>query len=110
MSVKDVNNYFDKICDQYQEMIENIKDLEKEAMEGLIPPERVDMLKEQIAPIKQNYERWSYMMFLLHQPVRKSKVPRYKQQNAKLLKSLDTANNLDSVLRENEQVLKETHV
>ena len=57
MSVKAVKRYYDQICDQYKEMLENIKDLEKEAAEGLVEPERIERLKEQIAPIKQNYER-----------------------------------------------------
>lgn len=106
MSVKAVNNYYKQICDQYFEMLQDIKDLEKEAAEGLIEPERVDRLKEQVEPIKNNYERLSYIMFLLHQPERKSKHKKYQEQNKKLLNSLDKKNSLESVIEENNEALK----
>ena len=107
MSIKHVNKYYDQICDQYQEMLENLKDLSTEAEKGFVEPERVTRLEQQIAPIKQNYERWTYMMFLLRQPNRESKIPRYEQQNKKLLSSLSKDNSLSAVLRENNQVLTE---
>ena len=108
MSVKDVKRYYKQICDQYKEMVEDIKDLEEEAAKGLVKPERIDRLRDQVAPIKINYERWSYMMFLLNQPVKKSKKARYEQQNRKLLKSLSAANSADAVIKENAEAL--THV
>ena len=106
MSVKHVNEYYNQICAQYQEMLNDIKDLEKECAEGIVEPERIDRLKDQIAPIKNNYERWSYMMFLLHQPNRKEKVKRYQKQNDKLLKSLSKENSLEAVLEENINSMK----
>ena len=106
MSVKAVRKYYDQICDQYHEMLQNIHDLEVEAAQGMIEPERIERLKDQVAPIKQNYERWAYMMFLLNQPERKAKQPRYKDQNRRLLNSLDKKNSLDAVLEENNEALK----
>lgn len=106
MSVKAVKKYYDQICAQYTEMLQDIKDLEQEASEGLVEPERIDRLKEQIAPIKQNYERWAYMMFLLNEPQRKAKQAQYRRANKKLLKSLDSKNSLDAVLQENESARK----
>ena len=106
MSVKAVKQYYNQICDQYHEMLENIRDLEAEAANGMVEPERIERLKDQVAPIKQNYERWSYMMFLLNQPERKSKQPRYKDQNRKLLNNLSKENSLDSVIQENSEALK----
>lgn len=106
MSVKHVEEYYNQICRQYQEMLDDIKDLEKECAEGIVEPERIDRLKEQIAPIKNNYERWAYMMFLLHQPNRKEKVKRYQKQNEKLLRSLSKENSLDAILEENNRARK----
>lgn len=106
MSVKAVRRYYNQICDQYHEMLENIHDLEVEAAQGMVEPERIERLKEQVAPIKQNYERWSYMMFLLNQPERKEKQSRYKSQNRKLLSSLSKNNSLDAILKENSEALK----
>lgn len=106
MSVKAVKKYYDQICDQYHEMLENIRDLEEEAAKGMVEPERIDRLKDQIAPIKQNYERWSYMMFLLNQPTRKEKQPGYANRNKKFLNNLSENNSLKAVLNENEEALK----
>ena len=106
MSVKAVENYYKQICSQYKEMLENLKDFEEEAQKGLIEPERVDRLKDQIEPIKTNYERWTYMMFLLHQPNRKEKQPKYKNRNKKLLNSLSDSNSLQAVLEENREAMK----
>lgn len=106
MSVKHVNNYYKQICEQYTEMLNDIKDVEKEVEQGLVEPEFVDRLKQQIAPIKLNYERWTYMMFLLHQPNRKEKIKKYQRQNQNLIKSLNKSNSLQAVLEENEEARK----
>ena len=106
MSVKAVKTYYEKICSQYVEMLQDIRDLEQEASEGLIEPERIDRLKDQIAPIKQNYERWSYMMFLLNEPQRKSKQARYRRANKKLLQSLNSENSIESTIQENDEARK----
>ena len=106
MSVKAVRDYYNQICDQYSEMLQDIRDFEEEASRGLIEPERVERLKDQIAPIKQNYERWSYMMFLLNQPQRKSKQRKYESQNRRLLKTLDPQNSIESTIAENEEARK----
>lgn len=106
MSIKHVNDYYKQICEQYKEMIADIKDLEKEAEQGLIEPERIDRLNAQVAPIKLNYERWAYMMFLLHQPNKKEKIRKYQKQNAKLLKNLSNTNSVESVLAENNIALE----
>ena len=64
MSKKAVENYYNEITAQYKEMLNDIKDIEKDVMEGITSPELLDTLRSNIAPIKQNWERWSYMMFL----------------------------------------------
>lgn len=106
MSVKHVKDYYNTICDQYKEMVENIKDIEAEVLDGIVEPERVDRLREQIAPIKQNYERWTYMMFLLNKPQKASKVKKYKKQNERLLSILDKSNSLEGVVQENHDAMK----
>lgn len=87
-------------------MIQDIKDLEKEAELGLVEPERIDRLKEQVAPIVQNYERWTYMMFLLHQPNRKTKHKQYDKLIKNQAAQLNASNSLDAVLAENELARK----
>lgn len=106
MSVKAVKKYYEAVSQQYHEMLENIQEVEKEAMEGMVEPERIERLQAQIAPIKQNYERVSYIMFLLNQPQRKSKQPAYRIRNKKFLKQFDSKNSLEAVIEENNEALK----
>lgn len=105
MSVKHVKKYYKEIEDQYFEMLQDIKDFEKEASENLIAPERVDQLKEMISPLKINYERLSYIMYLLNLPNKKTKQKGYIQRNNKLLKEIGVNNSAASVLQENRDVL-----
>lgn len=105
MSVKHVKEYYKKICEQYDEMLDNIHALEEGAAVGLVEPERIERLESQIAPIKQNYERWAYMMFLLNQPNKKDKIKKYRQQNQNMLQNVSQQNSLDSVVKENEEAL-----
>ena len=106
MSVKAVKKYYEQICEQYHEMVENITDLEEECRNGLVEPERIEGLKAQIAPLKQNYERWAYMMFLLNEPQRKAKKYKYHQSNAKLLRGLSASNSPEATVKENADVLQ----
>lgn len=106
MSVKDVKKYYNDISEQYKEMVENIRDLEEEASKGLVEPERIERLQEQIAPIKQNYERWSYMMFLLNEPRRKSKKALYQSKNKKQLATLSPENSIEATIQENNESRK----
>lgn len=105
MSVKAVEKVYKEVCDQYFEMLQDIKDIEKEASEGLCDPELVDRLKEQIAPLQQNYQRWAYIMYLLHQPQRADKHKGYQKRNKKLLEKLDSSNSIQATLDENKSVL-----
>ena len=106
MSVKALENHYNQIVDQYHEMIENLKDIEKEFSEGLVPPEFVDNLKKQIEPIKNNYEQWSYIMFLLHEPQRKAKKEKYRKMIDKKIKNLDIKNSPEARLESGKLTLK----
>jgi len=73
MSVKDVNEYYDKLGVDYLEMMAALKDLEEECGKGLISPDKVDQFKKMLEPIKINYSRISYIMYLLNKPNKKEK-------------------------------------
>ena len=106
MSVKHIKAYYEEICDQYHEMVENLRDFEKECEQNIVSPERIEQLKQMIVPLKTNYERISYIIFLLNQPDKKDKQKKYQKQNAKLLKAIDKMNTLEGVKAENKDVLK----
>lgn len=109
MSVKHIKKYFNQIANQYSELLSELKDFEKEAEQGLIEPERLDLIKQNIQPLIDNYQRWSYMIFLLNMPNKKSKQLAYNKQHSKSLPQ-NSKNNLNSMLEENKTVLNNMKV
>ena len=51
MAVRHVKEYYNKVCDQYHDMLNEIRDFEEEAKKGLIEPERLDEIKKNIQPL-----------------------------------------------------------
>ncbi len=110
MSVKSLEQHYNDVVAQYQEMLNDIKDMEKELAEGLVSPDFIDNLKANIAPIKQNYEWWSYVMYLLHEPQRVAKREKYRKVMKKSMAKLDPAEDPKKVLETNKgnlEVLKQ---
>jgi hypothetical protein len=105
MAVKDVVEYYNIVARQYNELIVDIKDFERECAEGLVEPERLEQIKENIQPLINNYNTLSYIMFLLNQPTKKDKIPRYKKQNNKLLKDIPNEFTEDGIISKNKEVL-----
>ena len=105
MSRKDVQNYYDQMFQDYYEMVEALKDMEKECAEGLVSPDRVEQLKKMLEPIKLNYGRLSYVMFLLNKPNKKEKQKWYAKQNKN--KAFPSEYTLDGVKQENKNALQE---
>jgi len=103
MSKKHVDDYFNQICNDYHEMVEALRDMEKECNEGLVSPERVDNLKEMIKPIKYNYQRISYIMFLLNMPNKKEKKRWYSKENKN--KNFPQEVTLEGIRQENKKAL-----
>ena len=101
MAVKHIKEYYNEVCNQYSEMLSEIRDFEKEASQGLIEPERLDQIKESIKPLMNNYQTLSYIMFLLNKPSRKEKEKRYERQNKKLLSKIEKQFTKDGILKEN---------
>lgn len=101
MSVKSLENHYNQVVEQYTEMLNDLKDMEKELAEGLVSPDFIDNLKANIAPIKQNYEWWSYVMFLLHEPQRQAKKEKYRKIMNNYISKLDPAENPKKVLETN---------
>jgi hypothetical protein len=87
-------------------MQEELKDFQKEVENGIIEPERIDNLKHVIEPLKNNYMTLSWIMYLLNQPNRDSKERAYQRRQRKFLESLDKNFNKESILKQNEEVIK----
>ena len=105
MSVKHIRDYYNQICNQREELIQELKDFEVEAQNGMIEPERLDKIRESIQPLMDNYERISFIMYLLNRPNKKEKNKKYDKQCSKSLKKLSKANSTDASIEENKNVL-----
>lgn len=101
MSVKHIKEYYNKICDDYHEILESLHELEEEAQNNLVPPEAVENLEKLVKPMKDNYERWSYMVFLLNMPNKKEKKKKYRRQFKKITDEFEDNNDIDAIHREN---------
>ena len=65
MAVRDVINYYAQVEAQYQEMLADVKDYEQAFNTGEISEEKYEQALQLVDGIKSNYERLSYIMFLL---------------------------------------------
>ena len=106
MAVKHIKEYYEQVCNQYIQMNEELRDFQKEVEEGLVEPERIENLKAIIEPLKNNYMTISWIMYLLNKPQRDSKEKSYERRNKKFIESIDKKFNKDSILKQNEEVIK----
>ena len=106
MAVKHIKEYYEQVCNQYILMNEELKDFQKEVENGLVEPERIENLKKMIEPLKNNYMTLSWIMYLLNQPNRDSKERAYQKRNKKLIASLDKNFNKESIMKQNDEVIK----
>ena len=73
MAKRHVIRYFLEMENTYIEMQDTLKELQQLAQDGKVEESTYLSAKEEVDIIKQNYERISYIMFLLNKPNRKSK-------------------------------------
>ena len=106
MAVKHIKEYYEHICNQYVQMNEELKEFQKEVETGLIEPERLDNLKAVIEPLKNNYMTLSWIMYLLNKPQRDKKDKAYQKRTKKFTDSLDKNFDKESILKQNEEVIK----
>ena len=109
MSKKHVVEYYNKVCDQYHQFIEELNDFEEACNEGIVPPEIVEQAKQTIIPLKTNWQTLNYIIYLLNKPNKKEKQKTYKNQNKKQLANVKTD---EEVYKENDaciNALKNLH-
>lgn len=104
MARKHFDDYYNKICSQFFSLNEVFDELSKEVASGMVEPERLTQLEATIAPIKNSYQTLSYIKYLLDQPVRKEKEPRYRKMNKKLLQ-ISEGHQASDVLGKNKKIL-----
>ena len=107
MAKKDLEQYYATLCSQRNQVIEDIKEFEKECENNLVDPERVEQFKENMKPIISNWERVSFLMHLLNKPTKKKSEKAYNNTHSKFLKTLNVGNAPKAVIEENNRALKE---
>ena len=104
MSKKDVERYFNTVNAQYHEFVDELKDFEDMCASNIVAPEVIENAKRSFLPVKDNWERLNYIMYLLNKPTKKSKYERYNTQSKKLLENSVTS---EQVIDENKKARDE---
>ena len=81
MARKHLIKYYNDVCKQYFDFIEEIKDFEQCATDGVIAPEVIDNIESMLAPLKNNWQTMNYVIYLLNMPNKKEKTKNYTKQN-----------------------------
>jgi hypothetical protein len=107
MAIRDVKEYYFKMLGQYMEMKADMADFEQALKDGFITEEQLQAAMDEVNRVQQNYDRLTYIMYLLSLPNRKSKQPRYNKMNKELIKGFEDRNATDGAVDyENKCALK----
>ena len=68
MSMKHVKGYFSQVAYQYFKMLKMLEGFEKELQEGKVEESQVATVRNMIEPMKANYDRLAYIIYLFNIP------------------------------------------
>ena len=68
MALKHVKSYFSQVAYQYMEMTKTLESFEKGLQEGKIEEWQVERARAILKPLKENYDRLAYIIYLLGLP------------------------------------------
>lgn len=68
MALKHVKSYFSQVAYQYMEMTKTLESFEKGLQEGKIEEWQVERARAILRPLKENYDRLAYIIYLLGLP------------------------------------------
>ena len=105
MSKKDVDEYYTKVCADYKQLRETLTDMEGEFKNSVQDVDKIEQVRKMIVPLKVNYERISYIMYLFNKPVRKKKRFSYEFENKKRLNNFSNSS-LEDIHKENQEVIQ----
>ena len=109
MAIKDVKVYFYNMLGQYLEMKEDLKDFDQALQDGHITEDKLEEVYKDVQDLQNNYDRLTFIMYLLELPARKTKKEKFKKSNLVMEKYFADKNaDMDSVIKENESLL--THL
>ena len=109
MARRHLIQYFVELESNYSQMLEDVNELEKSYKNGNMDYERYAQLRDTLTPdveaMRDEYERLSYVMFLLNIPNRVKKEDKYKKENQTYFAYLDKFSK-ENVIDESKDVLK----
>lgn len=106
MAVKDVKEYYFKMLAQYLEMKNDLADFEEALKNGFITEDQMQAAIEEVNALQLNYDRLTYIMYLLELPNRRSKHAKHNKANRKIIEALkDRKADIESVELENKSAL-----
>lgn len=109
MSKKDFDDYYNSICNQREQLIQELEELQRIANERMIEPERLENMKKTFQPILDTYQMVSWVAFLLNKPTRTRKSAKYEKMLEKKTSKLNSAFSKDGLLKRNDNILKNLH-
>lgn len=80
MSMKHFAEYYRELQQNYNEMVNGLRELESACSSGMVEPERVEQFMATMQPIKDSYLAVQYIKYLIDKPNKKSKQERYERQ------------------------------
>ena len=89
----------------YKQLKETLTEMEEEFKNSVQDVDKIEQVRKMIEPLKVNYERISYIMYLFNKPVRKKKRFSYEFENKKRLNNFSNSS-LEDIHRENQEVIK----
>lgn len=106
MAVKDVRDYYERMTSDYMEMKRVLTEMEKMSEEGASSAlKNIDNIREQVKVLEANYNRLSYIIFLLDEPKRPEKKGRYRKIEKKRLNKIPENDRKDGVIKENQEII-----
>jgi hypothetical protein len=106
MAIKDVKQYYYAMQAQYLEMKADLADFEEALAAGHITEDQLEAVKEDVFKLESNYDRLTYVMYLLEIPNRGSKKAAHAKANAKVLDFFEETNSSENkVAEENRSTL-----
>ena len=107
MAVRHIKAYFNDVANQYLQLQKEVEEFEEEAQKNLCDPDKIEVLKQMVQPVKDTYMFLSYVMYLLNMPNREQKKNKYQRMNEKLLKSIPHDKPKQGLMEQKDECLKE---
>lgn len=107
MAIKHVREYYERMVSDYAEMKHVLGEMEKLSEEkASVAMNNIEQIREQVKVLEANYNRLSYIMFLLNQPNKEKKKSKYFKQEKKKLNKIPINDRKEAVIDENTKVLE----